>query len=94
MFGGLCVLGGIATFVAVPAALTSRSYIAMKKYVENTKRIQNALKQAPDVEDIRRQRQRLTLISEKLEDLYRDYNEGVIGAKELFSDTKKAMKGF
>lgn len=91
MLGGACVLGGVATAIAVSGAMTFKSYSKIKKYETTIKEIKNALKKAPAVEAIQKQKEKMLLLNEKLEERYCDFNQGNITAEELYDSSKKMI---
>ena len=84
-------LGGVAAAIAVPGAMTFNSYSMNRKYEQTTAEIKKALEKAPAVEAIQKQKKKVHLLNEKLEERDCDFNQGKITAEELYDSSKKTI---
>lgn len=91
ILGGVCVLGGVVAAIAVPGAMTFNSYLMNRKYEQTTAEIKKTLEKAPAVEAIQKQKEKMLLLNEKLEERYCDFNQGNITAEELYDSSKKMI---
>lgn len=91
ILGGVCVLGGVVAAIAVPGAMTFNSYSMNRKYEQTTAEIKKTLEKAPAVEAIQKQKEKMLLLNEKLEERYCDFNQGNITAEELYDSSKKMI---
>lgn len=91
ILGGVCVLGGVVAAIAVPGAMTFNSYSMNRKYEQITAEIKKTLEKAPAVEAIQKQKEKMLLLNEKLEERYCDFNQGNITAEELYDSSKKMI---
>lgn len=89
--GGICALGGIATVVAVPSVMTFNSYSRKQKYEQATIKIREALENAPSIETIKKQKEKLCLLKEKLTEMYRESCNGKITTEELHNYLKRLI---
>ena len=83
MLGGMCVLGGIATVIAVPGALTFNSYSSMKKYEAATKELENILKKVPAAEIVKKQKEELVQLNADLKKMYYEFEQGRFSEEEF-----------
>ncbi len=91
MLGGMCALGGITAAVAIPGAMTFRSYSLVKKYETTTKEINDALEKVPSVEVIEKQGKKIHTLNEKLEEQYHDFNQGKFSTDRLYDSAKELI---
>ena len=88
MLGGVCARGGIFAAVAIPGAMTAKSYLSVKKYETTTKEIKERLNKVPPVEAIEKQAEKLHALNGKIEKLLNDFNKGMFPVERLCDSVK------